>query len=188
MSGVRARAHEQLRELLLERSVRRGDFVLASGRRSSYYIDARLTTLSGAGQVLIGDAGLEALAEAGWRPDAVGGLTLGADPVACAIAHAAWAQGLAIEAFSVRREAKAHGTAKQIEGPLQAGMTVVIVEDVVTTGESAARAARAVEAIGCRVLGVVALVDREEGGARRLQEDGYTLRSLFTASELLSAG
>jgi orotate phosphoribosyltransferase len=176
-----------LRALLQERSLRRGDFVLASGARSSYYIDARLTTMAGAGQLLIGRVGLAALDERGWAPAAVGGLTLGADPVAYALAHAAAAVHRQLDAFTVRKEAKQHGTGRLIEGNLSADSTVVVVEDVITSGESALRAVTAVQAAGARVLGVLAVVDREEGGRRRIEEAGYGVIGLFTASELLEA-
>ncbi len=177
---------DQLRALLLERSIRLGDFVLASGKRSSYYIDGRRTTMSGKGQFLIGRVGLEAIDQAGWRPAAVGGLTLGADPVAYAIAHTAALEGRPLDAFTVRKEPKAHGTGRRIEGCFEAGMAVVVVEDVVTTGESALRAVEAVHAEGGNVLGILAVVDRGEGGRERLEEAGYRLVSLFTAAELLS--
>lgn len=177
---------DRLRTLLLERSVRRGDFVLASGARSSYYIDARLTTMSGQGQLLIGRAGLAALDHAGWRPASVGGLTLGADPVAYAIAHAAALAGRSLDAFTVRKEPKAYGAGRRVEGGFVPGTDVVVVEDVVTTGESALRAIRAVEGEGGSVLGVLAVVDRQEGGRERLATDGYRLVSLFTAKELLA--
>lgn len=174
----------RLRDLLLERSVRQGDFVLASGTRSSYYIDARVTTMSGVGQLLIGRLGLEALDAAGWEPDAVGGLTLGADPVAYAIAHAAAQAGRSLDAFTVRKEGKPHGTGRRIEGGFASDMEVVVVEDVVTTGDSALRAAQVVEEAGGRVLGMLALVDREDAGRDRLERAGYPLVSLFTASSL----
>lgn len=175
----------QLRSLLIERSVRRGDFVLASGQRSSYYVDARLTTMSGRGQVLIGRLGLAAIDEAGWQPAAVGGLTLGADPIAYAIAHAASYSGRSIDAFTVRKEAKGHGAGKLIEGGFETGMSVVVVEDVITTGDSALRAAQSVAAAGGRVLGIIAVVDREEGGRERIEAAGYSVRSLARVSELL---
>ncbi|MEO6056357.1 MAG: orotate phosphoribosyltransferase, partial [Gemmatimonadales bacterium] len=142
---------DQLRRLLLSRSVRRGDFVLASGQRSTYYIDCRLTTMSAEGQVLIGRMGLAAIRSAGWRPEAIGGLTMGADPVAYAIAAASWGTDRALDAFSVRKEAKAHGTGKLIEGNFREGDEVVVVEDVITSGGSAQRAIAAVEAAGGRV-------------------------------------
>lgn len=176
----------RLRTVLLERSLRRGDFTLASGARSSYYVDARTTTMSGIGQVLIGRLGLAALDDAGWRPQAIGGLTLGADPVAYAVAHAATLEGRELDAFTVRKQAKDHGTGRRIEGGLAAGAAVVVTEDVVTTGGSALRAIEALEEAGARVLGVLAVVDREQGGRERLEEAGYSLVCLFTASELLA--
>src|SRR6185503_19530526 len=129
-----------LEQLLVAKSVRYGDFVLASGQRSSYYIDCRLTTMSAEGQVLIGRMGLAAIQAAGWRPRAIGGLTMGADPVAYAIAAASWGTDLPIDAFSVRKEAKAHGTGQQIEGNFRLGDDVVVVEDVITSGGSAQKA------------------------------------------------
>ena len=174
----------QLRALLLERSVRFGDFILASGKKSSYYIDARLTTMSGRGQVLIGRIGLQLLDEQGWQPAAVGGLTLGADPIAYAIAHAAALQQRTIDAFTVRKEPKGHGTGKLIEGNFATGSKVVVVEDVITTGESALRAVRAVRNEGAQVLGVLAVVDREEGGREWVEREGVPVAAMFRASEL----
>lgn len=175
---------ESLRRLLLERSVRRGDFVLASGRRSSYYIDCRLTTMSAEGLVLIGRMGWSAIRQAGWQPAAVGGLTMGADPVAYAIAAASFGSDHPIDAFSVRKQAKNHGTGRVIEGNLKPGDPVVVVEDVITSGESASRALSAVEQDGGRVLGVLAVVDREEGGKDALEARGHRILTLTTATEL----
>lgn len=178
--------------LLATRSAKRGDFVLASGRRSSLYVDCRLTTMSPDGQLLIGRAGLAALRATGWSVDAVGGLTLGADPIAYAIAHAsalAAEQGTdeMVRAFTVRKEAKQHGTGKLIEGPFERGDRVVVVEDVITTGGSALKAVEAVRAAGGVVMGVLALVDREEGGREALEAAGLSVRSLVPASALLAA-
>jgi orotate phosphoribosyltransferase len=175
---------ESLRRLLIERSVRRGDFVLASGQRSSYYIDCRLATMSAAGMVLIGRLGLRALKTAGWQPAGVGGLTMGADPVAYAIAAASFDTDSAVDAFSVRKESKDHGTGRTIEGNFEAGMSVVVVEDVITSGGSARKAAAAVEKAGGTVLGVLAVVDREEGGRATLEREGRAVVALITASEL----
>ena len=176
--------HESLRRLLLERSVQRGNFVLSSGRRSSYYIDCRRTTMSAEGLVLIGRLGLAAISQAGWNPVAVGGLTLGADPVAYAIASASFGSGHPIDAFSVRKQEKQHGTGRLIEGNFEAGSAVVVVEDVITSGDSARRAADAVERGGGRVLGVLAIVDRQEGGRDALEAAGHPVVSLTSASEL----
>lgn len=183
-------AIDQLTHLLATRSAKRGDFVLASGRRSSLYVDCRLTTMSPEGQRLIGQVALAALRNTGWSVDAVGGLTLGADPIAYAIAHASALsaeQGEApmIRAFTVRKEAKQHGTGKLIEGPYVAGDRVVVVEDVITTGGSALKAVDAVRAAGGEILGVLALVDREEGGRETLEAAGLSVVSLVTATQLL---
>ncbi len=175
---------EELEQLLRARSVRKGDFVLASGRRSTYYIDARLTTMSARGQILIGRLGLAAIRSRGWHPSAVGGLTLGADPVAYAVAAASAVSGPTIDAFSVRKAVKTHGTGRRIEGNFLAGDAVVVVEDVITSGESAKEAITAVEAEGGRVLGILAVVDREEGGREALEADGRVVVSLTTASTL----
>lgn len=176
---------QNLKDLLVQRSVRHGDFVLASGKRSTFYIDARLTTMSGEGLVVIGALGLARLAARGWSPSAVGGLTLGADPVAYALAAAARGRGLLLDAFTVRKQAKTHGTAKRIEGCFASGAAVVVVEDVITTGASAQEAIVAVESEGGKVLGVLAVVDREEGGRGVLERAGYAVETLLTASELL---
>ena len=175
---------ERLRRLLLERSVRRGDFVLSSGQRSSYYIDCRLTTMTAEGQRLIGELGWRALRAAGWRPRAVGGLTMGADPVAYAVAGASFGTEMVVDAFSVRKEAKSHGTGRVIEGSFAEGDEVVIVEDAITTGGSAQRAIASVEAAGGRVLGVLAVVDREEGGRAALEQSGKDVVALVRAGEL----
>jgi orotate phosphoribosyltransferase len=174
----------RLRELLRERSVRHGDFLLASGRRSSFYVDARQTTMSGEGLVLIGTVGLERLATCGWQPQLVGGLTLGADPVAYALASAAAARGMALDAFTVRKQPKDHGTGRRIEGCFVPGARVVVVEDVLTTGQSALEALAAVESEGGHVLGVLTVVDREEGGRTALEQAGYKVEALVTARDL----
>lgn len=176
---------QRLIALLARRSARRGQFTLSSGRTSTLYIDARLTTMSPEGLALIGPLGLAAIRDAGWDPDAIGGLTLGADPISYAISYASAASPPAIRAFTVRKEAKAHGTGKLIEGPFQSGDRVVIVEDVITTGGSALRAARAVEEAGGTVAGVLALVDREEGGRDAIESAGYTVRALAPAAEIV---
>ncbi|MGH7518375.1 MAG: orotate phosphoribosyltransferase [Gemmatimonadales bacterium] len=174
----------RLEELLLARSVRRGDFVLASGERSSYYIDCRLTTMSAEGLTLVGRAGLAAIRTAGWDATVLGGLTLGADPLAYAIAAASFAAGPALDAFTVRKEAKGHGTRRLIEGNFKSGDRAVVVEDVITSGGSALEAIDAVEREGGQVLGVLALVDREQGGRERIESRGYSVVAITTASSL----
>ena len=177
--------HERLVRLLAERSARRGNFTLASGRQSTLYIDARLTTMTPDGQRLIGALGLQLIRDAGWRCDAVGGLTLGADPIAYAICHASADSARPVRAFTVRKEPKAHGTGKQIEGPVAGGDHVVVVEDVITTGGSAAKAIEAIRREGMTPVAVLALVDREEGGREHLEALGIPVRSLVTASQVV---
>jgi len=176
-----------LLSLLATRSAKRGSFTLASGRQSSLYIDARVTTMSPDGLALIGPLGLEAIREAGWidRTDAVGGLTLGADPIACAIAYASASTASPLRAFTVRKEPKTHGTAKLIEGPFRAGDRVVVIEDTITTGSSAQKAIDAVRAAEGTVVGVLALVDREEGGREALEANGVRVISLARAAEIV---
>lgn len=173
-----------LDRLLLARSVKRGHFVLASGRTSTFYIDCRLTTMSAEGLVLIGRLGLTALRDAGWTPSAIGGLTMGADPVAYAVAAASAASPPRVDAFSVRKEAKTYGTGRRIEGNFGAGDAVVVVEDVITTGGSAGNAIEAVREAGGSVLGVLAVVDREEGGRAAIEAMGISVVALTTATRL----
>jgi orotate phosphoribosyltransferase len=177
--------HEQLVRLLAARSARRGTFTLASGRQSTLYIDARLTTMTPDGQRLIGRLGLQAIRAVGWMADAVGGLTLGADPIAYAICHTSADDTHPLRAFTVRKEPKAHGTGKQVEGPLTAGDKVVVVEDVITTGGSAARAVEVLRREGAIPIGILALVDREEGGRERLEALDLPVRALTTATDIL---
>lgn len=177
-------AHADLVALLGERSVKFGDFTLASGVRSPYYIDCRLTTMSARGQVLIGSLGLAAIEHAGWQPRRVGGLTMGADPVSYAIAAASAERDPVIDAFSVRKEAKQHGTGRQIEGNFAAGDEVVIIEDVITSGGSALRAVEVVRAAGATVLGVFAVVDRGAGGREAIEAAGLAVVALVGAAEL----
>jgi orotate phosphoribosyltransferase len=178
---------ERLRTLLVERSLRKGEFTLASGVRSHYYIDARRTTMSAEGQFLTGRVALRAIHDSGLDPEWVGGLTMGADPVAYAIAHASWESGAPIEAFSVRKKAKKHGTGQRIEGGLPTGVRVLVVEDSMTSGSSALEAVRVVEQHGASVIAVMTVVDREEGGRARLEAAGYPMLALYTAEELLSS-
>jgi orotate phosphoribosyltransferase len=173
-----------LLELLAEQSFKQGDFILSSGVHSPYYVDARLTTMSPAGLRLIGELGFQALREQGWHPDAIGGLTLGADPIAYAIAYFSADTDTPIRAFSVRKEPKAHGAARQIEGPFRPTDSCVVVEDVITTGASAISAISVLRKAGAKILGVLAIVDREESGSSRIRELGIPLVSLTRVSEL----
>jgi len=178
---------ERLLELIRERSLETGDFVLASGARSNFYVDCRRTTMHAEGQVLIGQLGWELLRASGLDPDVIGGLTMGADPVSYALAYTSWLAGEPVHAFSVRKQPKSHGTGKRIEGCFRAGHRVVVIEDVITSGGSALEACEAVTAEGGKVLGVLALLDRESGGREAIESAGYRVLSLFRISELLGA-
>jgi orotate phosphoribosyltransferase len=174
--------------VLVARSVRLGDFTLASGAKSSYYIDARTTTMSGEGQRLVGLVGYEAIRRSGLEPTHLGGLTLGADPVAYAIAHRSALEGRPIDAFTVRKQAKMHGTGQRIEGGLPPGARCMVVEDTMTTGRSALEAIEAVREAGAIVVGVFTLVDRSGGVAQALYDrQGVQLLSVFTGEELVAA-
>ena len=173
--------------LLANRSTKRGRFTLASGKTSEVYIDARLTTMSPDGLRLIGSLGLAAINAESWDADSVGGLTLGADPIAYAISYASAASSTPLRAFTVRKQAKTHGTGQLIEGPFVPRDRVVIVEDVVTTGGSALQAIDAVRKADGVIAGVLALVDREEGGCEAIEAVGVRVVSLVRASELLEA-
>ncbi|MDX1578606.1 MAG: orotate phosphoribosyltransferase [Gemmatimonadota bacterium] len=177
-------ARERLCRLLGERSFQTGDYVLSSGARSDYYIDCRTTTMHAEGQVLIGRVGFETIRGEGLEPDAIGGLTMGADPVAYAIAGESWRQGRPIHAFSVRKRPKRHGRGQRIEGCFEAGARVLIVEDVITTGGSALQATEAVQSADGQVLGVLALIDREEGGRATIEEAGLRVLTLYSADDL----
>lgn len=174
----------RLLEVIRTQAFKRGDFVLVSGRRSPYYIDGKLATLSAEGAYLTGRAVFEVIRDSG--AEAVGGLTMGADPIATAVAIASFEEGSPIPAFFVRKEPKKHGTRKWIEGPLpdKPGVNVAIVDDVITTGGSVFQAIDAVEKAGCLVRMVVVLVDRLEGGGEVLRERGYDFTPLFTIEDL----
>lgn len=181
---ISSRQLRDLKDLLAKNSVRRGEFTLASGKTSDVYVDARLTTMSPRGLVLIGRLGLEQLARTDWRPDSIGGLTMGADPISFAISYTGALEGADIRAFSVRKEPKTHGTGNRIEGPFQKNDRVVIIEDVITTGKSALQAIEAVSAAGGNVVGVLALVDRQDGGTANIRQHGYEVVSITRIDEL----
>jgi orotate phosphoribosyltransferase len=137
------------------------------------------------GLALIGPLGFDAILEAKWPADAIGGLTLGADPIACAISYASASSQKPLRAFTVRKEPKTHGTGKLIEGPFRQDDRVVVIEDTITTGGSALKAVAAVRAAGGEVLGVLALVDREEGGREALEGEGLMVTALTRAAEIV---
>lgn len=172
--------------LLAERSAKRGQFTLASGKQSTFYIDARLTTMSPEGLSLIGPLALLALQQTSWNVNAIGGLTLGADPISYAISYASANSDRPLRAFTVRKEAKTHGTGKLLEGPFRQGDRVAVIEDVVTSGGSALQAIDAVRTAHGTVVGVLALVDREEGGRQAIEKAGFPVVTLATATQILS--
>ncbi len=166
---------ERLADLVRALAVVRGRVTLASGRESDHYVDMRRATLHHEAAPLIGHVLLDLLEEAGLGPaevDAVGGLTMGADPVATALLHAAASRGLALDAFVVRKEAKGHGLRRQIEGPDVAGRRVVVVEDTSTTGASALTAISALREAGAEVVGVAVVADRDTGAKERIEAEG----------------
>lgn len=175
---------DKLIRILTSRSIEKGDFTLSSGRKSNYYIDARRSTMSAEGLSVVGQLGLSAIRMLGWKAEAVGGETLAADPVAYAIAMASRQAPPVLDAFTVRKDPKKHGTGRQIEGCFEKGMRVVIVEDTITTGGSVTRAAEAVRTAGGTVAGVLGLVDREEGGVDALRAAGYAVHALLSIKDL----
>lgn len=175
---------------LVERSVCRGDFTLASGAKSDLYVDCKLTTMDPQSALLVGQAGwgliCQVAAARGVLVEAVGGLTMGADAIALAIGMMAHQANAAaeVQTFTVRKEAKGHGRTKRIEGNFRAGQSVVVIDDVITTGGSTLQAIEAIEAEGGRVAFVLALVDRQEGGRQNLEERGYAVCSVFTRADV----
>ncbi len=179
----------ELLALIRDRSYERRRVVLASGRESDFYVDGKQTALHPRGALLIGRLMWERLGAFG-PVEAVGGMTLGADPLATATSLVSELEGRGIPAFIVRKEPKGHGTRSWIEGSknLSPGARVVVLEDVVTTGGSSLRAIERIEEEGYRVLGVLALVDREEGGREAIEGRGYRFEALFTRSDIVGAG
>jgi orotate phosphoribosyltransferase len=170
---------QRILELFREHAVLRGEFTLSSGLKTSFYFDGRKVTLWPEGAHLIGRRVLAMIADAG--AEAVGGMTMGADPIAAAVAVASHQEGTPMPAFIVRSDVKEHGTQKRVEGPLRAGSRVAIVDDVLTTGGSVLRAIEAVEAEGCRVAKVVVLLDRQQGGADEIRRRGYDFAAILKA-------
>ena len=179
----------RLLEILRKKSVLRGDFTLASGKKSNVYVDARLTTLHALAMPLIGQAFLEKMRERGWDADAVGGLTMGADPIVVAVARESIAGDKPMDGFLIRKEAKGHGRGRFVEGiPSGAGLAALIVEDTSTTGGSTIKAIERARDFGFEVLGAIALVDREEGGREAIEAAGCGFDRIFTLQQLLQEG
>jgi orotate phosphoribosyltransferase len=180
-----------LKKLLLQKSVRTGNFTLASGKQSDLYIDCRVTALDPFGALLIGDLGWHAVRSKihseHLKIDAIGGMTLGADPISLAVGMASAAKNPteALQVFTVRKEPKGHGAGKQIEGNFKSGDTVIVVDDVITTGGSTLKAIDAIEREGGKVAFALVLVDREEGGRQAIEARGIHVISLFTRTSLL---
>jgi orotate phosphoribosyltransferase len=178
-----AQCRARLAELIKEHALKLGDFTLASGQKSTYFIDGKLVTLQSEGAYCLARCILDMIADS--DVEAVGGMSLGADPIAGAVAALAGADGKHLLAFLVRKEQKDHGTRKQVEGPLPEGAKVIMLEDVVTTGGSTLDAIAAMEREKhAQVLGVIAMVDRLQGARENLAAKGYDLRSVFTITEL----
>jgi orotate phosphoribosyltransferase len=175
---------DELIEHITTHSLKKGDFTLASGKKSNYYINGKMSTLDSRGAYLVARTFLAMIADD--VPDAIGGLTLGADPIIGSMLALAGLEDLQIKGFIVRKATKDHGTRSLVEGPMDGVKKVVIIEDVVTTGGSSMKAIEAIEELGCRVTRVLAVVDREQGGKETLKEKGYRLESIFTAKELLA--
>jgi len=183
-------ARDQLLNLLAKNSFRLGDFTLASGMKSDYYIDCRTTTLHAKGAELTGRVFLELFRQQGWQPQAVGGLTMGADPIVVATGVISAQAGTPVHGFLVRKSEKSHGMGRRIEGFQEKGAQVVIVDDVCTTGGSTIQAIRAAREFGFNVMGVACLVEREEAKGRLEVEKAAApaaFISVFTASEVKAA-
>jgi len=174
--------YDQLKTLLLEKSVRTGDFTLASGKKSDLYIDCRVTALDPIGAGLIGKLGWATL-----DIDAIGGMTMGADPISLAVGMASAMENPdeMIQVFNIRKEPKGHGRGKQIEGNFKEGDEVIVVDDVITTGGSTIQAIEAIEKAGGKVKFALILVDREEGGRAAIEARGVPVVSMYSRSTLL---
>jgi orotate phosphoribosyltransferase len=178
----RAAAREELHALVKERALQFGDFLLASGQRSTYYFDGKQVSLDSRGAYLMALLMLDLMSD--WETDAVGGMSIGADPITGAVCAVAGAQGRALAGVIVRKEPKARGTRRQVEGPIADGARIVIVEDAVTTGGSSIKAIEALRReVKAEIVGLVALVDRMEGGKENLGAAGCEMRSIFTVRD-----
>jgi orotate phosphoribosyltransferase len=172
----------QLLDLIRDLAVVHGKVTLSSGREADYYLDCRRITLSGTAAPLVGDVLLDLTADLSY--DAVGGLTMGADPVATAMLHAAARRGQELDAFVVRKEAKAHGLQRRIEGPDVTGRRVLVVEDTSTTGGSPLAAVQALREAGADVVGVATIVDRATGAGEKIAAEGLDYRYAYGLADL----
>lgn len=174
----------QLIKAFETKALQRGSFVLASGKTASFYLDAKQVVLDAAGAMLVGQAVLARLQELGPLPDAVGGMSIGADPITAAVVTMAGVAGLPLKGFMIRKEPKGHGLGRYVEGPVAAGNRVVILEDVVTTGGSSLLAIDRAEEFGLKVERVVTLVDRLAGGAEAFAARGVPMEAMLTIRDL----
>ncbi len=175
---------EQLKKILLEKSVITGrEFTLSSGKKSDFYVDARITTLDPAGAYFCGKIFLEMLKD--YKVNAIGGYSIGADPIVSSIAVLSYQEGQPIPAFIIRKEEKTHGTRKAIEGNFPENAVVAIFDDVVTSGGSILKGAKQVEALGGTVAVIMSVIDRQEGGREIIEGAGYRFQSIFTREDLL---
>jgi orotate phosphoribosyltransferase len=183
----------ELRAILVDKSVCYGSFTLASGAQSDFYVDAKLTTSNPRAALLVGRIGWRLVKETatarGVHVDSIGGLTMGADWMALSIGIAAYLDSPSsdIQTFSVRKSAKEHGRHKRIEGNFSEGQTVVVVDDVITTGDSTLQAIEAIEEAGGRVAFVIVLVDRQEDGRKNIEKRGHKVVPIFTRADLIGA-
>jgi orotate phosphoribosyltransferase len=179
---------QRLKEIILEKSYREGEFTLTSGKKSDFYIDGKQTTLHPEGAWLCGRLILEEIRKSGEDIVAVGGMTLGADPLVTAVSVVSHTENTPLPAFIIRKKAKGHGTGQYLEGlkNIPAGGKVALLEDVVTTGGTLLTAIERVEAAGLAVAVIITVVDRQEGGAENLNRAGYPLRAILTREEILS--
>jgi len=182
VTDTRQADRDALLAMVKERAVVHGAVTLSSGRPADYYVDLRRVTLSAESAPLVGRVLLELTAD--WDYDAVGGLTMGADPVATSMMHAAAAQGRLLDAFVVRKEAKQHGLQRQVEGPAIAGRRVLVVEDTSTTGGSPLAALEAVRAAGATPVGVAVIADRDTGAAHAIEAAGVPYRFAYALQDL----
>jgi len=173
---------EILKKKLFEKAIKTGDFTLASGLKSTYYINGKMATLESEGLYLISEFMLDMIKDVDC--DAVGGMTMGADPMVGGIIALAHNRGMNLTGFIVRKQTKDHGTQKLIEGPIEKGMKTVIIEDVATTGGSANKAIEAVKEFGCEVVKVLVIVDREQGAGEFFESINMPFEAIFTKSEL----
>ncbi len=190
-SACMSETYDELKKLLLEKSVRTGDFTLASGKKSDLYIDCRVTALDPVGARLVGQLGWATVRERikteGLSVDAIGGMTMGADPISLAVGMTSAMENPdeMIQVFNIRKEPKGHGRGKQIEGNFKEGDEVIVVDDVITTGGSTIQAIDAIERAGGKVKFALILVDREEGGRAAIEARGVPVVSLYSRATLL---